>query len=439
MYSVQALPGLGQDASEAYSVNSGGAVAGVSDTSFFTGMIWSGGSFFSMPVGSSSILHSINDSNDAVGVQKADNSLAQTAVLVRGGAIQDLSNRVGVSSIANGINNSGLVCGWSWNDPRSFVLDANSAAAATPIDPLPGTARSLALAINQIGSVVGLCDDHGFLYAGGNLVDLGQAAFIEGINVFGQICGSIGKAVPQNFSPGLWVLSGGSPVFTEIPVPQGFVGGHADGINDDGVIVGTCWTAETFNGQQSAFIYRTGVSTDLNTLLPYNSGWHLEFAQAINDRGQIAGIGVLNGRRTAYLLTPTGCACAPFGASLGELVAILLLGGFREAGAVAPAPAAHRPDPLSPWAPNWFRLPAVKRDVLMGLALHELASQLEDPKARQAVSRAALEGVESRIRQLIETLHEPPAPTWAPPEHAGIRQGKLSTRLRRLNARHRAE
>ncbi len=43
---------------------------------------------------------------------------------------------------------------------------------------------------------------------------------------------------------------------------------------------------------------------DLNHLIPANSGWLLQFANAINDQGQIAGYGTLNGQTEAFLLTP---------------------------------------------------------------------------------------------------------------------------------------
>jgi probable HAF family extracellular repeat protein len=45
--------------------------------------------------------------------------------------------------------------------------------------------------------------------------------------------------------------------------------------------------------------------TDLNTLLLPGSGWTLNYAEAINDAGQIVGIGT-NGlnQHHAYLLTP---------------------------------------------------------------------------------------------------------------------------------------
>jgi probable HAF family extracellular repeat protein len=43
---------------------------------------------------------------------------------------------------------------------------------------------------------------------------------------------------------------------------------------------------------------------DLNNLIPANSGWLLQFANAINDQGQIVGQGTFNGQSEAFLLTP---------------------------------------------------------------------------------------------------------------------------------------
>ena len=44
--------------------------------------------------------------------------------------------------------------------------------------------------------------------------------------------------------------------------------------------------------------------TDLNTEIPYSSGWELGWAFAINDAGQIVGQGIHNGQYDAFLLTP---------------------------------------------------------------------------------------------------------------------------------------
>jgi hypothetical protein len=44
---------------------------------------------------------------------------------------------------------------------------------------------------------------------------------------------------------------------------------------------------------------------NLNALIPADSGWYLVFAGGINERGQIAGTGILNGEVRGFLLTPT--------------------------------------------------------------------------------------------------------------------------------------
>jgi hypothetical protein len=41
--------------------------------------------------------------------------------------------------------------------------------------------------------------------------------------------------------------------------------------------------------QDHAVVLQDGHLTDLNSLIPVNSGWHLEHASDINNKGQIAG------------------------------------------------------------------------------------------------------------------------------------------------------
>jgi len=43
---------------------------------------------------------------------------------------------------------------------------------------------------------------------------------------------------------------------------------------------------------------------DLNNMIPAGTGWVLQAGAAINDAGQIAGSGTLNGKSHAFLLTP---------------------------------------------------------------------------------------------------------------------------------------
>lgn len=77
-------------------------------------------------------------------------------------------------------------------------------------------------------------------------------------------------------------------------------GGQASGVNDSGAIVGT------FQGAPQAFVWwPTQSHTNLNALIPPDSGWALTYANGINSPGQIAAIGTVNGETHAALLTPT--------------------------------------------------------------------------------------------------------------------------------------
>ncbi|HEY8601716.1 MAG TPA: hypothetical protein VIL85_25035 [Thermomicrobiales bacterium] len=55
-------------------------------------------------------------------------------------------------------------------------------------------------------------------------------------------------------------------------------------------------------GVERAFLGSTGPTTDLNALLAPGSGWDLDYASGINDRGRIIGCGRFLGRRRPFLL-----------------------------------------------------------------------------------------------------------------------------------------
>jgi len=44
--------------------------------------------------------------------------------------------------------------------------------------------------------------------------------------------------------------------------------------------------------------------TDLNTLIPANSGWYLQTASSVNDAREIVGWGLIGGNVHAFLATP---------------------------------------------------------------------------------------------------------------------------------------
>ena len=88
-------------------------------------------------------------------------------------------------------------------------------------------------------------------------------------------------------------------------------------INASGQAVGYSFTADSPD-LHAFFADATGPMVDLNTLIDPASGWVLTSANGINDSGQIAGTGTINGQTHAYLLS------VPEPASLS----LLALGGI---------------------------------------------------------------------------------------------------------------
>ncbi len=78
----------------------------------------------------------------------------------------------------------------------------------------------------------------------------------------------------------------------------------ARAINNRGDIVGGSLEAE--DGNFHAFLFSNGKLQDLNRLVNDSAGWELVQAVAINDVGQIVGIGSLGGEDRIFLLLPGG-------------------------------------------------------------------------------------------------------------------------------------
>jgi len=82
----------------------------------------------------------------------------------------------------------------------------------------------------------------------------------------------------------------------------------ASDINEFNQVVGTSWLVTQLTSlsdptQYHAFLWENGAMTDLNTLIPADSGWILTAATAINDEGGIIGTGLLDGQVHGFLLT----------------------------------------------------------------------------------------------------------------------------------------
>ncbi|MBV8416256.1 MAG: hypothetical protein JO251_13685, partial [Verrucomicrobia bacterium] len=85
-----------------------------------------------------------------------------------------------------------------------------------------------------------------------------------------------------------------------------FTSSSANALNNKGVVVGAASTG-SYRAVSHAFVAQNGSITDLNRLIPGNSGpWILQTATGVNDAGEIVGTATYNGtEERAFLLTPT--------------------------------------------------------------------------------------------------------------------------------------
>jgi probable HAF family extracellular repeat protein len=193
------------------------------------------------------------------------------------------------------INNSGVICGEASipsEDTHGFIY---SAGAMTDVGTLGGSYSSCA-ALNDAGTAVGSSwlangDTHAFRYSAGTITDLGTlgGTYSEAtaINNAAQILGLASTTNDQEFHA--FVVSGG--VIADV----GTLGGHSSegfALNNHGQVVGR---STTTTGAGHAFLWQNGTITDLNSLLPPNSGWVLISARFINDSRRIVGTGLYLG------------------------------------------------------------------------------------------------------------------------------------------------
>jgi probable HAF family extracellular repeat protein len=101
--------------------------------------------------------------------------------------------------------------------------------------------------------------------------------------------------------PALW--QDGSLI--ELEIFPGDPLGFAEQINNRGQIVGASGQGLTDVTHSHSLLWENGTMINLQTQIPADSGWVLQQAYSINDRGQIGGFGLHNGQIRAYLLTPT--------------------------------------------------------------------------------------------------------------------------------------
>ena len=246
--------------------------------------------------------NAISESGEVIGYSYVTGNTGYHATIFKKHGPQDLGTLGGDDSIAYAINNAGRIAGLSTLTPggRNFHAVIFS-RHNVPVDVgTLGGNNSAAFGINDKNIAVGMSSlpgdvsYHAALFTThASPLDLGtlggNSSEAHAINAHGLIVGY--STLPnQEGTTHAAVFSAGGP-----PTDLGTLGGptsQAVGINDQEIIVGF---ADTVQGQPHAAVWRNvndaWILTDINTMVDPTSGWTIDFAYGINNRGVIEAIG----------------------------------------------------------------------------------------------------------------------------------------------------
>jgi probable HAF family extracellular repeat protein len=199
----------------------------------------------------------------------------------------------------------------SINDNGQAVGTSGTCANTT----LPGpTAGPHAVLWEKDGSVhdlgnLGGTSNPAVLAVGNVAVSVNDRGQVSGLSALPEIRGNGCPGNPPNpvcfpFHPFLWTKETG---MRDLGLLPGDFDGAGLGMNNLGEVVGPSFSSPgPTSGSPRAFLWRNGVMTDLNALIPSDSPLYLLIAYGINDSGEIAGFGVetSTGDIHAFLATP---------------------------------------------------------------------------------------------------------------------------------------
>ena len=349
-YWVTDLGTLGGDASAALGINDRGQVVGWSQDSDgrTQAFVWQNGTMTGLgflPGGTTSVANAIGDQGQIAGYSYVSATNFH-AFLRAGDGLTDLGTLSGPNSNGRAINNAGEVSGSSRHDPAtgdnsSFLWRSNQMIR---IPSYGGASSCDGYGINQEGGVAGITyvftpNPRWWAYvwddANGNLADdagemkllgtlgaknsVGEGSGAYDLNDVGQAVGW--TSVSSSYYPRHGFLVTASNGIWKLPNPLseldptnvlmrdlGVLGGPtnnswARSVNNRSWVVGR---ADMPSSLDQAFLWRDGVMTNLNDLIPPDSGWILTNAACINEQNEIVGSGFFNGQPRAFLLRQDG-------------------------------------------------------------------------------------------------------------------------------------
>lgn len=256
--------------------------------------------------GGINVVIGINNNEQVVGYSILANT-DERAFVADKYSLVNLGTLGGRFSRAIAINASGVITGYSTTSAtnglnRCFVSHGQG---MVNIGSLASTGSCLPAAINNAGQIVGAAYNgtasHAFLYDGRQFHDLGtlggNTSAANGINQLGQV---VGQAQTASGDIRAFLYSAGQMINLGSPRATGGIS-SAYAVNANGQAIG--YYTVPGDPSRRPILFSNGSIIDLNILLPELTEVDGTYIY-LNDAGQIAGTGKINGARHAFLLTP---------------------------------------------------------------------------------------------------------------------------------------
>jgi probable HAF family extracellular repeat protein len=270
---VQTIPlpvWSGNPSTVAFGVNDHGQVVG----SYYISNGWLG-YVYDVPKGVLTPLHpglpgggcvarAINNAGMVVGNRTPEST---NAFIWQNGVFTDLGFMNGPNSEAMAMSENGIVVGWtgttSWHpSARGFM---HHAGGTTVLPPIPGGLNSALVSIDGKGKAAG----------------------------YGYLTPTSPRALLYQNS-----------VISVLFPASGFLNSFAYDVSESGLVIGESRTLPNGQNIAAATMWRHGVGSNLNSLIPTASGVVLKAAMAINARGQILCEASHSSGQVAVVLTP---------------------------------------------------------------------------------------------------------------------------------------